>query len=135
MPNSDRSGERELPAARFFLLIDLACVLFVLWAFLRLSSVLNPVTRNLIWLSWSLLLLLMLFRRGQDEFWDLCWRKASAATFAGLLIVPPLILFALSFQEGVTMDNAHFDHDALVIVLFAIFFARFQWIRFRGGAD
>lgn len=131
MPNSDRAGDREPPAARFFLLMDLASVIFVLWAFLRLSSVLDPATRNLIWLSWTLLLFVMLFRRGQDEFWDLCWRKASAATFAGLLIVPQLILFALS-RAG---QRSSFDHDVLVIVLFAIFFARFHWTRFRGGMD
>ena len=131
MPYSDRAGEREPPAGRFFLLMDLASALYVLWAFLRLSSVLDAATRNLIWLSWTLLLLVMLFRRGQDEFWHLCWRKASAATFAGLLIVPPLILFTLS-RAG---QKAWFDHDVLVIVLFAIFFARFQWTRFRGGTD
>ena len=133
MPYRDRAGERQPPAARFFLLMDLASALFVLWAFLRLSEFLDPATRNVIWVSWTLLLFAMLFRRGQDEFWDLCWRKASAATFAGLLILPPLILFALSFQEGVTMGNARFDHDVLVILLFAIFFATFQWTRFRGG--
>ena len=129
MPYSDRAGEREPPAARFFLLVDLASALFVLWAFLRLSSVLDSTTRDLIWLSWTLLLFAMLFRRGQDEFWELCWRKASAATFAGLLIVPPLILFILP-RAG---QKPFFDHDVLVILLFAIFFSRFQWTRFRGG--
>ena len=131
MPNLSRAGEREPPAARFFLLVDLASALFVLWAFLRLSSVLDSTTRNLIWLSWTLLLFVMLFRRGQDEFWELCWRKASAATFAGLLIVPPLILFILP-RAG---QKPYFDHDVLVIILFAIFFARFQWTRFRGGTN
>ena len=131
MAYSDRAGERQPPAARFFLLVDLAAVLFVLWAFLRISSILDPVTRNLIWLAWTLLLFVMLFRRGQDEFWELCWRKASAATFAGLLIVPPLILLALpGFGQ-----KPSFDHDVLVILLFAIFFARFQWTRFRGGTN
>ena len=129
MPYLDRAGEREPPAARFFLLTDLASVLFVLWAFLRLSSVLDSTSRDLIWLSWTLLLFAMLFRRGQDEFWELCWRKASAATFAGLLIVPPIILFILP-RAG---QKPFFDHDVLVILLFAIFFSRFQWTRFRGG--
>lgn len=134
MLDSDRAGKREPPAARFFLLMDVAAVLFVLWAFLRLSSILEPATRNLIWLCWSLLLFVMLFRRGQDEFWDLCWRKASVATFAGLLIVPPIILFTLGLQET-SSDQDNLDHDVLVIVLFAIFFAKFEWTRFRSGTD
>lgn len=129
MPYRDRTGDP--PAARFFLLMDLASVLFVLWAFLRLSEFLDPMPRNLVWLSWTLLLFVMLFRRGQDEFWHLCWRKASAATFAGLLIVPPLILFTLS-KAG---QPAWFDHDVLVLVLFVIFFVTFQWNRFRGGPN
>jgi hypothetical protein len=131
MPYDERAGEREAPAGRYFLFVDLASALFVLWAFLRLSSLLDPAPRNLIWLCWTLLLLAMLFRRGQDEFWKLCWRKASAATFAGLLIVPPLILFTLPLAG----QRASFDHDVLVILLFAIFFARFQWARFRGARD
>ena len=131
MPFSDRAGDREPPAARFFLLVDLASALFVLWAVLRLFSVADSLPRNLIWLSWTLLLAVMLFRRGQDEFWQSCWRKASAAAFAGLLIVPPLLLLGLSAAGQETI----FDHDVLVIVLFAIFFARFQWTRFRGGAN
>lgn len=131
MPYSERAGEGEAPAARFFLLVDLASVLFVLWAFLRLSEFLDPLARNVVWVSWTLLLFVMLFRHGQDEFWDLCWRKASAATFAGLLIVPPLILFTLSR----TGQKVWFDHDVLVLVLFAIFFATFQWTRLRGGVN
>lgn len=131
MAYGDRAGERQPPAARYFLLVDLASGLFVLWAFLRLSEVGDPPPRNLVWLAWTLLLFAMLFRRGQDEFWELCWRKASAAAFAGLLIVPPLILFTLS-RAG---HPAWFDHDVLVLVLFAIFFARFQWTRFRGGTN
>ena len=129
MPHSDRAGKRQPPPTRFFLLMDLAAVLFVLWAFLRLSEFLDPVTRNVVWAAWTLLLFAMLFRRGQDEFWELCWRKASAATFAGLLIVPPLILFVLP-RAG---QEAWFDHDVLVLILFAIFFATFQWTKSRGG--
>jgi hypothetical protein len=131
MPYSDRAKGRHPPAARFFLFMDLASALFVLWAFLRMSSIMDATPRDLIWLSWTLLLFAMLFRRGQDEFWDLCWRRASAATFAGLLIVPPLILFTLP-RAG---QPAFFDHDVLVIILFAIFFARFQWTRFRGAMN
>ena len=129
----DRGQTKEMavPAARFFFLVDLATGLFMLWAFLRLSEFLDPLSRNVVWIAWTLLLLVMLFRRGQDEFWDLCWSKASTAAFAGLLIVPPLILFTLSR----TGQEAWFDHDVLVLVLFGVFFARFQWARYRGGVN
>jgi hypothetical protein len=111
--------------------VDLASLLFVLWAVLRLFSLVDALPRNMVWLAWTLLLAAMLFRRGQDEFWHLCWRKASVAAFAGLLIVPPLLLVGLSAAGQKTT----FDHDVLVILLFAIFFARFHWTRFRGARD
>jgi hypothetical protein len=129
MAFSDRVGEGQPPAARYFLLTDLASALFAVWVFLRFSEFLDPLPRNVIWVAWTLLLFAMLFRRGQDEFWELCWRKASAATFAGLLIAPPIILFTLE-KAG---QPAAFDHDVLVILLFSIFFVRFHWIRFRGA--
>lgn len=151
----DRAEKMNWPAARFFLLTDIATVLFVIWAATVLTDTLNADRRISLWLAWTLLLFGMLVRRGHDEFWNLCWRQASVAAFAGLLIVPPLYSFSLGFYEGFVTEPAgrtldairpspskavlslptDIDHDILLIILFTIFFARFQWTRFRGGMD
>lgn len=140
---------RIFPAQRFFFLVDLAMVLFLVWAVLSATGTGTSGLRMVLWLAWALLLGVMFFRRGQDEFWNLCWRRAAVTTFAGLLFVPPLFAFGHGLYDGFTTEHAadagligtvarepfSLDYDVIFVILFTIFFGRFQWTRFRGGMD
>ena len=128
---------RVLRPGRFFLQMDIATALFVLWAVLFVSSNGDDV-RVLIQLAWTLMLFVLFFRRGQDEFWNACWRRATSAAFLALVVTPVTSGFIEGLMDGFmdrpAVRSAEPPFDAIVTVLFAAFFATFHWTRFRGGA-
>ena len=147
MRHGESEKVRKPPAQRFFLLVDFAMIAFAVWAIAHFADWDTASIHGLLWLAWAGPLTIMLRQRGQDEFWQLCWRRAAAATFAGLLLIPPLYSFGLGFYSGLTTEpgtpaeaalkkiGSDIDLEVLLAILFTIFFARFQWARFRGGMD
>ena len=134
---------------RYFLILDASAVLFVLWA---LSKAIDfGAVETLVEIAWGLTLIALIWLgRRRDEFAEHCWREATSATFIMLLAAPILVSFLTGVVDGFTSEAArdagnaaaaarseNFEPslDAILILLFATFFASFEWSRFRGGAE
>ena len=130
---------RMLAPGRFFLLVDVAAGLFGVWMVL-LAFGGSDGSRPLVQFAWALLLFVLFFRRGQDEFWDACWRRGTAAAFLALVVMAVGWAFAdgliTRFGDGrpalARATNYEPSFDAVVALLFLTFFAAFQSMRFRG---
>lgn len=135
---------------RYFLWFDICTLLFVLWVGLVLAGV-DEWPLVIAFLAWAVVLLAV-FRTSRDEFAEHCWRSATSAVFAGLLLVPIVWTFSEGLYVGFTTEHVRDvgritpndptlsnevgpDWEELTSILFTIFFARFQWTRFRGGLD
>jgi len=131
---------------RYFMWFDICTLLFISWLGMLAGGV-GEDLRVLVWLGWALVLLALFSRKRRDEFAEHCWSTGTSAVFVGLLVIPVLWAFGLGLYDGFTTEHAQDVADVaaprrqdpgpslgtLVAILFAIFFARFQWTRFRGG--
>ena len=136
---------------RYFLLFDLCALAFAAWLIMFVTGVGGEV-RPLVALAFTLLLLALFSRDRRDEFAEHCWRTATSVTFLMLIIAPIGWAFVegliLGFTTEQTRDIANAaetatggvgkpyepSFDGIVALLFATFFATFEWTRFRGGA-
>lgn len=118
---------------RYFLLFDLCCALFVASATMNAVGIENDWVTALE-VGWALVLLALFSRKRRDEFAEHCWRTATSATFVMLLIAPTLWSFGAGIWHGFNdlpkVEHYELPIDAILGILFATFFVRFQWTRF-----
>ena len=118
----------------YFPTFDLTAALFVAWFATWAFAAQETWETGFQFLYVALLVTLYLFK-GRDEFAMHCWRRATSATFAMLIVSPAVIGFMEGFVEGITdrasQGPSEMSVDALFALLFATFFAAFEWTRFR----
>jgi hypothetical protein len=155
MNTKNKSGKKLSPT-RYFQLIDICSVIFVVIIALAYFPLSNNIILGLFSVLFCIVILYTIIRAPLDEFALNCRNKAAAAAFMSVLIlmmiVPYLLGFGQGFYEGFTeAHNArvvaekagtimpsqvpitwNLEDDVALYISIFVFLATFQWHRFRG---